>query len=125
MKNFLLNTTTNKTFERLLPIIIDLETGGVDVNNSPILEIAIIIINKDIYGKMFPYQLINFNITPYKNSRIQTESILCNKINIKNILRFSIKEKDAIKIMINIITKILIKTNSKGSIFVVNNVCFD
>ncbi|AZP36374.1 Ribonuclease T [Candidatus Annandia adelgestsuga] len=112
-------------FKGFYPIVIDIETSGLDSNINAILEIALITFKIDKNGWLKKDQIIHFHIKPFLNSKINYESLIHNKININSSLRGAISEYNAFNKIIKLITKKMKKNLCNRSIIVAHNVVFD
>ena len=85
-----------KRIRKFLPVVIDLETGGLDYQKNPLLEAAIQLLdfenNHFILG-----ELTRFHIEPADGLEIDPESLEFTKIDLEHPLRQAIHEKEALK----------------------------
>jgi ribonuclease T len=86
-----------KRFRGFLPVVIDVETGGLEPRQDALLELAAITILMDENGKVFPSEEFHYHILPFQNANLDPKSLAFNKIDPHYPLRFAIEEKDAMK----------------------------
>ena len=76
---------------KYLPVVLDLETGGLDSKKNPILEIAIQLLEyKDQNFELG--ELIRYHIEPFKDLEIDPESLEFTKIDLSHPLRNAVEE---------------------------------
>lgn len=112
-------------FNGLLPIVIDIETGGVDCRKSAILEIAAIGINQNQQGFFCEKKIWHEHIKPFEGSLCCPESLEFNNIIPDHPLRFAISEKEALLSLANQIKLWLENTTCKRAVLVGHNAHFD
>tara|TARA_B100000029_G_scaffold516572_1_gene631318 strand:- start:8856 stop:9434 length:579 start_codon:yes stop_codon:yes gene_type:complete len=109
---------------KYLPVIVDLETGGLDYKNNPILEIAIQLV--DYQNDKFNLGgLTRYHIEPYPNLEIDSESLEITKIDLNHPLRNAINEKDALTKITKIINLHRSSYECSRAILVGHNAHFD
>ena len=86
-------------FRGYLPVIIDVETAGLNAKTDALLELAAITVKMDDNGHLVPDQKCHFHIQPFEGANINPESIKFNGIDIDNPLRGAISENIAISEM--------------------------
>jgi ribonuclease T len=107
-----------------LPVVIDIETGGFDEINNPILEICAIILKLE--NNIFsPKQTLHYHIKPFENSVINPEAIKFNGINLDSALREAISEKTALSAIFTEIKTEIKNQECTRAILVGHNAFFD
>ena len=109
----------------LMPVVIDIETGGVDCSTSAILEIAAICINQNTDGFFCEEKIWHEHIEPFSGSVCCPESLEFNKIIPDHPLRFAISEQQALVSLAAQIKQWLAMTECKRAILVGHNAHFD
>ena len=71
-------------FRGYLPVIIDVETAGLNAKTDALLELAAITVKMDDNGHLVPDQKCHFHIQPFEGANIDPESIKFNGIDIDN-----------------------------------------
>jgi len=111
-------------FRKFLPVVVDLETGGFDAEENPILEIAIQLVdwesNQLVLGDSYRH-----HIDPFKGLRLNQESLDFLKLDLSHPLRVSVDEKTAITDLFKIINKHKSKYECSRAILVGHNAFFD
>jgi len=112
-------------FRGFLPVVVDIETAGLNCKTDAILEIATIIINYDIHGKL-SLQKSNFcHVLPFVGANLDKEALEFNGIDPYQPLRFAVKELDALNEIFIPINKEVAATGCKRAILVGHNPTFD
>ncbi|MDA7851586.1 exonuclease domain-containing protein [Gammaproteobacteria bacterium] len=111
-------------FRKFLPVVVDLETGGFDAINNPILEIAIQLI--DFEGQ----QLVlgdshRHHIKPHEGLEINQESIDFLNLDLNHPLRVAVDEKSALLDIFKVINKHRNLYECSRAILVGHNAFFD
>ncbi|WP_343190427.1 exonuclease domain-containing protein [Buchnera aphidicola (Mollitrichosiphum nigrofasciatum)] len=119
-----LNSIKNR-FRKLLPIVIDIETTGLNPNIHAILEIAIITLKMSKLGWLKKDFILHFHIKPFKNCKINKKSLFLNKLDPFNPLRFAISEQEALKSIFQITKKKIKKNECKKGVIIAHNGYFD
>ncbi|MDG9730536.1 ribonuclease T [Ignatzschineria sp. RMDPL8A] len=112
-------------FRGFLPVVVDVETGGVNCQTDALLEIAATMLDMDETGKIFPVETVSAHIEPAKGLLINPESMKINGIKLDNPFRFAITEKEA---LIKIFKPIREMVKSRGctrAILIGHNAHFD
>lgn len=114
-----------KRFRKLLPVVIDVECGGVNPDTDALLEIAAVIIGMDDQGRIFPEESLSFHVEPFEGANLDPESLAIIKMDPHNPLRYAIPEQQA---LFNIFNKIRQKLKIEGcqrAVLVGHNAWFD
>lgn len=114
-----------KRFRGLLPVVIDVECGGINPLTDALLEIAAVIIKMDQEGKLWPDETIAFHVEPFNNANLDPESLAIIQIDPTQPLRYAIPEQQALFVLFNKIHKKLIETGCRRAVLVGHNAWFD
>lgn len=72
---------TNQRFDGYLPVVIDVETGGVDPHKCALLEIAAIVVHCDENGQLVQQErFFTTHVNPFKGAIIEQRALEINKI---------------------------------------------
>tara|TARA_R110002167_G_scaffold31518_1_gene103462 strand:+ start:170 stop:781 length:612 start_codon:yes stop_codon:yes gene_type:complete len=112
-------------FRTFLPIVIDVETGGLDAQNHALLELAASYIAIDDKGKYVFENTEHYHIHPHPHTYIDPASLAINNIVPENPLRFASKESEALKKLFKNIETQLTKHKCTRAILVGHNPTFD
>lgn len=124
IKNKKINNLNNR-FRGFYPVVIDIETSGVNYKKNALLEIAIITLKMDNYGWIKKDKILHYHIKPFIGSIIEKKSLEFNKIDPYSPFRKAINEHNALKYIFNFINKEIKNKKFKKAILVAHNVIFD
>ena len=111
-------------FRKYLPVVVDLETGGFDYENSAVLEIAITLIEEED-NQLLVGETHRYHIEPYDGLIVEDESLEFTKIKLNHPLRNAVSEKIALKELFKIINVHKNKYECSRAILVGHNAHFD
>ena len=112
-------------FRGYLPVVIDVETAGLNAKTDALLELAAITLKMDDAGNLVPDQKCHFHTQPFEGANIDPESIKFNGIDIDNPLRGAVSENIAISEMFKMVRKAQKDADCQRSIIVAHNAAFD
>ena len=111
-------------FRKYLPVVVDLETGGFDYENSAVLEIAITLIEEED-NQLLVGETHRYHIEPYDGLIVEDESLEFTKIKLDHPLRNAVSEEIALKELFKIINVHKNKYECSRAILVGHNAHFD
>ena len=114
-----------KRFRGFLPVVIDVETGGLEPRHDALLELAAITIEMDEDGNVFPAEEFHYHVLPFKNANLDPKSLAFNKIDPHYPLRFAIEEEDAMKDLCRKVNEACKKNRCARAVLVGHNSWFD
>jgi ribonuclease T len=112
-------------FRGYYPVVIDVETGGLDPEHHALLEIAAITLTLNDQGQLIPYHKQSISICPYDEEAIVEEAIKINKIDIHDPNRGALEEKQALTKIFQMIRKDQKEHQCVRSVLVGHNAAFD
>lgn len=112
-------------FRGFLPVVIDVETGGVNPRTDALLEIAAVVVDMDDKGILSTADTISAHIEPEKGLLLNPESMRINGIKVDNPFRFAISEKEALKKVFAMVREALKARGCTRAILVGHNAHFD
>ena len=112
-------------FRGYLPVIIDVETAGLNAKTDALLELAAITVKMDEQGHLLPDQKCHFHIQPFEGANINPEAIKFNGIDVDNPLRGAVSETIAISEMFKMVRRAQKEADCQRSIIVAHNAAFD
>ena len=125
MANSILITDIKKRFDGYLPIVIDIETSGVDYQKNAILEIAAVMVDYNEQGLLNPVGDFACHVTPFEGARLDKEALEITGIDPFHPFRFDIAEQDALTQLFQFVKKALDKTECRRAVLVGHNAHFD
>jgi len=114
-----------KRFRHFLPIVIDLETSGLNPLTAAILEIAAVTLTVDPNGKLQPNQTYAYQVEPFIGAHLDPESLELTKIDPTYPLRYAIPERQALHRLFRRTKALLAQTEYPRAILVGHNAWFD
>jgi ribonuclease T len=115
----------SRRFRGFLPVVIDVETGGFRSETDALLEIAAVMIDMDIEGRLTRGATHSFHVKPFEGSRIEPASLSITGIDPHHPLRPAIPEKDALQRVFREIRHAVRAYNCRRAILVGHNAAFD
>lgn len=114
-------------FRGYYPVVIDVETAGLNCQTDGLLELAAITLKMDEQGNLIPDQTYHCHIKPFEGACINPESMKINGIDLNNPLRqeIAISELDAITGLFQMVRRGQKDAGCQRSIIVAHNAAFD
>lgn len=112
-------------FRGYLPVVIDVETAGLNAQTDALLEIAAITVKMDEQGYLVPDQQCHFHIKPFEGANINPDSLKFNGIDIDNPLRGAVPENIAIPEIFKMVRKAMKGQGCQRAVIVAHNATFD
>ncbi len=112
-------------FRGFLPVVVDVETGGVDPERSALLEMCVVLMDINEEGLITPASRFFEHILPFENSQLDPESLAFNHIDPWQPLRFALDEKEALKRLFAPINAALKQSRCQRAVLVGHNAWFD
>lgn len=115
----------SKRFRGLLPIVIDVETSGLDPAVHSMLEIAAVTIVMDSNGILRPGETLAYQVEPFVGSQVDAKSLEVTKIDPTYPLRFAIPEQQALHQIFTRVRQLLAEMQCQRAVLVGHNAWFD
>jgi ribonuclease T len=112
-------------FRGFLPVIVDVETAGVDPSKNALLEMCIVLIEMNESGHFKEGSFYAEHILPFEGAELDAKSLAFNQIDPFQPLRFALDEKEALERLFSPINQALKKTNCQRAVLVGHNAWFD
>jgi ribonuclease T len=112
-------------FRGFLPIIIDIETSGVDPKASALLEICAVLLEIDAAGYVKPGDYFFEHILPFEGAHLDAKSLEFNQIDPFQPLRFALDEKTALTQLFVPLQRAIKKQSCQRAVLVGHNAWFD
>lgn len=112
-------------FRGFLPVVVDVETAGVDPDKNALLEMCVVLISMNEQGLFTPSETFFEHILPFKDAELDAKSLAFNHIDPYQPLRFAIEEKLALERLFAPINKAVKKTKCQRAVLVGHNAWFD
>ncbi|MFI3256130.1 MAG: exonuclease domain-containing protein [Psittacicella sp.] len=112
-------------FSGYLPVVIDIETSGFDLEKNAILEIAAFSLKFDDYNNLVLDENFHAHLDPFEGAVLDPKSMEFLDIHLDSPFRFSKNEKDTIKEFNEFLKKAIKKSGCKNAVIVAHNATFD
>lgn len=112
-------------FRGLLPVVVDVETGGFNPRRDALLEIAIVILKMDDQKDLYPHKTYSTHVLPFENANLDAEALKFNKIDPYHPFRFALEEKQALEDIFKPIHQEVESTRCQRAVLVGHNAWFD
>ncbi|MBA3536316.1 MAG: ribonuclease T [Tatlockia sp.] len=112
-------------FRGFMPVVVDVETAGVDPQKNALLEMCVVLIDLNEQGIFVRGATYNEHILPFDGAVLDAKSLEFNQIDPFQPLRFAIDEKQALQQLFNPINQALKKTRCQRAVLVGHNAWFD
>lgn len=120
-----MKTKLGARFRGFLPVIIDVETGGVDPKHDALLELAAITVSMDEAGMLLIDRTYHYHIEPFVGANLDPASLAFNKIDPYHPFRFAISEKEVLKALFSEISSECKTKGCSRAVVVAHNAWFD
>lgn len=118
-------TLLSRRFRGLLPVVIDVETAGLNSSTDALLEVAAVLLDMNSEGKLFPLKTYAYHIEPFKDAHLEKESLEITGIDPTCPLRFAIPERQALARIFSVVSEHLEKTACYRAVLAGHNAWFD
>ncbi len=119
------NPMIAKRFRGYLPIVVDVETGGLNAQTDALLELAAITIRCDEQGKIYPAETIQHHFTPFPGAILNPESLAINKIDPYHPFRLAVSETAGLQEIFAFLQKAQKQSGCSRCVLVGHNAWFD
>ncbi len=112
-------------FRGFLPVVVDVETGGLNPKTDALLEIAAVTLQMDEAGYLTRKATYSAHIEAAAGLKINPESMKVNGIKLDNPFRFAVSEQQALSTIFNEIRREVRENGCTRAILVGHNAHFD
>ncbi|OGT46733.1 MAG: ribonuclease T [Gammaproteobacteria bacterium RIFCSPHIGHO2_12_FULL_41_20] len=117
--------TIAQRFRGMLPIVVDVETSGVNPQTDALLEIAVIGLAADKEGRLYREQTVAYHVEPFLGAHLDKEALEITGIDPYSPLRYAIPESQVVHRIFSHIKILLEKTHCHRAVLVGHNAWFD
>lgn len=115
----------SKRFRGYLPVVIDVETAGLNYRRDALLEVAAVMIDMDDQGIVHPGETHAFHVKPFEGANLDPEALKFNKIDPFHPFRFAVDEEKALTELFEPIHAALKQYRCHRAVLVGHNAWFD
>ncbi|ASQ44683.1 ribonuclease T [Legionella clemsonensis] len=112
-------------FRGFLPVVVDLETAGVDPFKNALLEMCIVLIQIDSHGVFTSHSTYFEHILPFEGAELDEKSLAFIQVDPYQPLRFALDERQALQNLFAPINKALKEQKCQKAVLVGHNAWFD
>lgn len=112
-------------FRGFLPVVIDVESGGLNPSTDALLELAAITLKMEKDGSLAIDQTYHYHILPFEGANLDPEALVFNKIQPYHPLRFAVTEKEALTDLFTHIRRECSEKKCQRGVVVGHNAWFD
>ena len=112
-------------FSGYLPIVVDIETGGLEPIKNPLLEIAAILVRMNQWGQLHPGELFACHVLPFEGSTLDPASLEITQIDPYHPFRFAIQENKALLDLFSFVENAVNVNQCRRAVLVGHNAHFD
>lgn len=112
-------------FRGFMPVVVDIETGGLDAKKHAILEISIVLIELNDEGQFVANTPLFEHVLPFEGAELDPVSLEFNQIDPFQPLRYAVDEKTALERLFKPIREALKKSHCQRAVLVGHNAWFD
>lgn len=115
----------SRRFRGLLPVVIDVETSGLQYATDALLEIAAVMLVTDETGKLCREKTYSHHVEPFKGARLEAEALEITGIDPFCPLRFALPESQALHRIFAVVEEHMERMGCYRAILVGHNAWFD
>jgi ribonuclease T len=112
-------------FRGFLPVVIDVETSGLNPLTNALLEIAMVSLAMNKEGLLYPVETEAYHVEPFTGAHFDPESLALTGIDPTHPFRFAIPEQQALHNIFLKINQQLTKSGCQRAVLVGHNAWFD
>jgi len=123
--DLLSHASLKERFRGFLPVVVDVETAGIDPHKNALLEMCIVLIKIDEHGVFYRDATHFEHILPFEGAVLDAKSLAFNQIDPFQPLRFALDEKLALQNLFIPINQALKASRCQRAVLVGHNAWFD
>lgn len=121
----MLKKALNKRFDGYLPLVVDIETTGVNPLQNGLLEIAAVSIRLNEEEQYEPFETFICHVMPFEGAKIDPKAMEITKIDPYHPFRFAIQENEALNQFFEFARKAVTTNRCRRAVLVGHNAHFD
>jgi ribonuclease T len=125
LKQKLKHASLSTRFRGFLPVVVDVETSGLNPATDALLEIAVVPLALNKQGVLFPLNTEAYHIEPFQGAHFDPESLALTGIDPGHPFRYAIPEQQALHNIFITINHLLEEFSCQRAVLVGHNAWFD
>ncbi len=117
--------TIARRFRGFVPVVVDVETGGLDPQGHALLELAAVLLDVDEHGRLHPTEEVAVSVHPSALTEVDPVSIKIHGIDPSDPTREAVEERAALDAFFRPIRRQVKALNARRAILVGHNAPFD
>lgn len=123
--NNLMHQRIKDRFRGFLPVVVDVETAGMNPQKNALLEMCIVLLGTDEHGRFRPTETFFEHVLPFEGAELDQASLEFTGIDPFQPLRFALDEKKALQNLFKPIYRALKQSGCQRAVLVGHNAWFD
>ncbi len=119
------NSAISRRFRGLLPVVVDVETSGLNPATDALLEVAAVVIDMNSEGKLSQAEAFSVNVEPFIGARLDADALSVTGIDPFCALRYALPESQALHRLFAVVRAALERTGCYRAVLVGHNAWFD
>lgn len=112
-------------FRGFLPVVVDVETGGLNAGTDALLEVAVVALAHCTERGFVAGEAIGVHLTPFAGARIDPKSLALTKIDIDHPFRFAVSETQGLDQLFKAVRSAVRAADCTRAVLVGHNAHFD
>lgn len=112
-------------FRSFLPVVVDIETGGLNAATDAVLQIAAVIVRVGEDGRLYPAETHTTHVEPFEGANLDPKSLEFNGIDPDHPLRMAKPEDEALRQIFRPVRQEIRETRCTRAVLVGHNAWFD
>jgi len=115
----------SQRFRGFLPVVVDIETGGVKAATDAVLQIAAVMVHMEDDGTLYVGETHTSHVEPFAGANLDPQSLEFNGIDPDHPLRMAVPESEALPMLFKPIREAVKHTGCTRAVLVGHNAWFD
>jgi len=112
-------------FRSFLPVVVDIETGGLNARTDAVLQIAAVLIRMDEERRVYPAETHTTHVEAFAGANLDPKSLELNGIDPDHPLRMAKPEEEALSYVFQPVRREIRETGCTRAVLVGHNAWFD
>ncbi len=112
-------------FRTFLPVVVDIETGGLNAATDAVLQLAAVILRTGEDGRLYPAETHTTHVEPFEGANLDPKSLELNGIDPDHPLRMAKSEEESLRHIFQPVRQEIRATGCTRAVLVGHNAWFD